>query len=56
VNEVINWAVFLGAWLLVAGPLFQGSVELRELDFDREGFERLKASAAGTAPVPPSPW
>jgi hypothetical protein len=35
-NEVILWATFAGAWLLVAGPLYQGSVELGELDFDRD--------------------
>jgi hypothetical protein len=28
VEYVIGWAEFVGAWLLVAGPLFQGSVEL----------------------------
>jgi len=37
VNEAIAWATFAGAWLLVAGPLYQGSVELSELDFDRAG-------------------
>ena len=35
--EVIAWVTFAGAWLLVAGPLYQGSVELGELDIDREG-------------------
>lgn len=44
-NEVIAWVVFAGAWLLVAGPLNQGSVELQELDIDREGIEGVKASA-----------
>ena len=34
-NEVISWAVFAGAWLLVAGPLYQGSVELQELEIGR---------------------
>jgi hypothetical protein len=56
-NEVIAWVVFVGSWLLVAGPLYQGSVELNELDIDREGIEGVKASAlqaAGTGP--PSPW
>jgi hypothetical protein len=56
VNEVIIWATFLGAWLLVAGPLFQGVVELNELEFDREGFEGIKASAVQAAPDQPSPW
>ncbi len=56
-NEVIAWAVFAGAWLLVAGPLYQGSVELGELDIDREGIEGIKASAIqATRPDPPSAW
>jgi hypothetical protein len=55
-NEVIIWARFAGAWLLVAGPLYQGSVELAELDVDREGIEGVKASAIQAAQDPPSPW
>ena len=55
-NEVISWAQFAGTWLLVAGPLYQGSVELNELDIDREGIEGVRASALGTAPDRPSPW
>lgn len=38
----IHWAGFLGAWLLVAGPLFQAAVELRDEDLDREQFEKVK--------------
>jgi hypothetical protein len=53
-NQVIAWAGFLGAWLLVAGPLYQGALELREEDVDREAIE---ASTAGIPrPDPPSPW
>jgi hypothetical protein len=55
-NEVIAWATFAGAWLLVAGPLYQGSVELDELDVDREGIEGIKASAVRTAQDRPSAW
>jgi hypothetical protein len=55
-NEVIIWAQFAGTWLLVAGPLYQGSVELDELDIDREGLEGVKQSAIGAAPDRPSPW
>jgi hypothetical protein len=55
-NEVILWGQFAGAWLLVAGPLYQGSVELDELDIDREGIEGVKRSAVGTAQGRPSPW
>jgi len=55
-NEVIIWASFAGAWLLVAGPLYQGSIELGELDYDREGFEGIKASAVRMAQDRPSAW
>jgi hypothetical protein len=55
-NEVIAWATFAGAWLLVAGPLYQGSVELDELDLDREALEGIKASAVQAATGRPSPW
>ena len=54
-NEVIAWATFAGAWLLVAGPLYQGSVELNELDVDRAGIEG-KAVAAQAAQARPSAW
>jgi hypothetical protein len=56
-NEVIAWAGFAGAWLLVAGPLYQGSVELRELDLDRDVMEGIKASAVQAAQEDsPSAW
>ena len=54
-DEVIAWAMFAGAWLLVAGPLYQGSVELDELDVDREGIQG-KAAPAQAAPARPSGW
>ena len=53
-NQVIAWAGFLGAWLLVAGPLYQGALELREEEVDREAIEATKASVP--RPDPPSPW
>jgi hypothetical protein len=55
VEEVIAWARFAGAWLLVAGPLYQGSVELVELDLDREGIQG-KAAAVQAAQARPSGW
>jgi len=53
-EHVIAWAGFAGAWLLVAGPLYQGALELREEDVDREGLEASKASVE--PPGMPSPW
>jgi len=53
-NQVIPWAGFLGAWLLVAGPLYQGAIELREADVDRDAIEASTADVP--RPDPPSPW
>jgi hypothetical protein len=53
-NEWIAWAGFAGAWLLVAGPLYQAAVELNELEVDRDG---MKASMDQTPrPARPSAW
>jgi hypothetical protein len=41
VHELILWAGFLGAWLLVAGPLHQARVELAEEEFERERFQEV---------------
>ena len=54
-DEVIAWATFAGAWLLVAGPLYQGSVELGELDFDREGIRGRVAAGPACWPNSPIP-
>jgi hypothetical protein len=47
----IHLAGFLGAWLLVAGPLLQGAIELRDEEMDREGFERVKTDVPYPAPI-----
>lgn len=31
-EALVVWASFVGAWFLVAGPLFQGSVELHRIE------------------------
>jgi hypothetical protein len=53
-NPVAAWAGFLGAWLLVVGPLYQGALELLEQDIDREGIEASIARIP--RPEPPSAW
>jgi hypothetical protein len=53
-NQVISWAGFLGAWLLVAGPLYQGAIELREEEIDREEIEATTSRVP--RPDPPTPW
>jgi hypothetical protein len=47
----IHLAGFVGAWLLVAGPLLQGAIELRDEEMDREGFERVKTDVEYPAPI-----
>jgi len=54
-DAVIAWATFAGAWLLVAGPLYQGSVELNELNVDREGIQG-RVTALPLTEGRPSAW
>ena len=51
---MIDWIGVVGAWLLVAGPLYQGALELLEHDIDREGFARVIDGLE--PPVMPSAW
>jgi hypothetical protein len=46
VDVFIHWAAFAGAWLLVAGPLFQATVELRSEEFDNQQFEETTTGVA----------
>lgn len=50
----IHVAGFLGGWLLVAGPVYQAALELREQDIDRDTLARLATDAPPIARV--SPW
>ncbi len=53
-HELIAWSGFVGAWLLVAGPLFQAAVELADEEDHRRGIER---AAHEVGPQPRlSPW
>ena len=44
----------LGAWLLVAGPLYQAALELGEQEFDREEMGRVMEGI--DVPTRVSPW
>jgi hypothetical protein len=54
VHDFILWAGFVGAWLLVAGPIWQAVVELRDEEFERDRY----IAAADVVPPrePVSPW
>jgi hypothetical protein len=49
-----GWFGFVGAWLLVFGPLYQGALELLEEDIHREDSAGLFEGL--TPPAPPSAW
>jgi len=53
-DELIAWCGFVGAWLLVFGPLNQAIRELQEEEFERESIERAVHEIE--VPPPVSPW
>lgn len=52
--DVATCSGFLGSWLLVAGPMFQGALELHAEDVDREALHRVKKSIPAPARI--SAW
>jgi hypothetical protein len=53
-EHLILWCGFLGAWLLVAGPLNQATRELEEEELEREDL--MEASKAVEPQEPISRW
>ena len=45
-HELILWSGFFGAWLLVAGPLYQAAQELDEEEVSRDDLEGFKRDQA----------
>lgn len=54
VAELIAWCGFVGAWLLVFGPLNQAIREVQEEEFEREALQRAEHRIE--VPPPVSPW
>ena len=52
--HVIAWCGFLGAWLLVAGPLDQAVREIEDAGFEHEALDQAKAQVEEPPPV--SSW
>lgn len=48
---VIASCSFLGAWLLVAGPLWQAAIELREEEVDEDSLRATKAASEVIPPI-----
>jgi hypothetical protein len=51
VPHVIAWCGFLGAWLLVAGPLDQAVREIADQEFRSESLEEARAQVGEPEPV-----
>ena len=51
---ITAWCGFLGAWVLVAGPVYQGAVELAEVEVDRQAIRSQAETVA--RPGHFSPW
>jgi hypothetical protein len=51
---ITAWCGFIGAWVLVAGPVYQGAVELGEVEVDREAIRSQADAVARPGRV--SPW
>jgi hypothetical protein len=54
VDGVIFWCGYVGAWLLVAGPIYQAALELQEQDIERDRIQQVTAQVPAPAPV--SAW
>ena len=54
-RTLILWCAFAGSWLLVAGPLHQGTIELEQ---ETQRDRRIPDRAQRTSTSPPSinPW
>ena len=50
--DLIAFCGFLGAWLLVIGPLGQAMRELEEEEFERDSFARAEQQVEKPRPSP----
>jgi hypothetical protein len=51
---ITAWCGFLGAWVLVTGPVYQGAAELGEIEVDRETIRSQADTTAHSERI--SPW
>lgn len=52
----ILWCGLLGAWLLVAGPIYQAALELRDEEFEHDRLAQVKSSVPRPDPIPGWWW
>jgi hypothetical protein len=55
-TELMLWARYLGAWLLVAGPVYQCALELEEENLERDELVAARAGLPEPARVSPLWW
>lgn len=55
-HELALWAGFVGAWLLVAGPVYQAVLELQEEAAESEHVSRLRDRMHERPPRPSAWW
>jgi hypothetical protein len=53
-SAVVAWAGFAGAWLLVAGPVYQAAIELEAEEIERDAIRGAAQAIPG--PPPFSRW
>lgn len=53
-HHLIAWCGFLGAWLLVAGPIYQAAIELDDVEMERD--ELVQAAQEVEREPPISRW
>ena len=53
-DVIVAWCGFVGAWVLVAGPMYQGAVELSEMDVQRTSLRSQVHATPRLVRV--SPW
>jgi hypothetical protein len=54
-HELVLWSGFFGAWLLVAGPLYQAALELAEENITQEDVAKVRPTEP-TRPKPSGWW
>jgi len=53
-SAAVAWAGFAGAWLLVAGPIYQAAIELEAEEIERDTIRDAAQAVPRTPPF--SPW
>lgn len=50
-SAAVAWAGFAGAWLLVAGPIYQAAIELEAEEIERDAIRDAAQAVPGPPPI-----